>query len=128
MTLTIKIIKNYMKQILAFIFITALFYACKNKNYERTAETFYMPAEWEPHDAVWMGWQEDTTEFYFPVVADIIKSIAPHVRVKIAVDSDSLMQKGRLPCFNMVLIVRCILPISCPATDIGFAIMAQHFW
>ena len=61
-----------MKQILAIIFITALFYACKNENYERSAETFYMPAEWEPQDAVWMGWKEDTTKFYFPVVADII--------------------------------------------------------
>ena len=85
-----------MKQILAIIFIISLFYACKNENYERSAETFYMPAEWEPQDAVWMGWKEDTTKFYFPVVADIIKSITPHVKVKIAFDSDSLMQKGRL--------------------------------
>ena len=53
-------------------------------------------SEWEPNDAVWMGWQEDTTEFYFPVVADIIKSIAPHVNVKIAFDSDSLRQKAKL--------------------------------
>lgn len=85
-----------MKQILAIIFITALLYACKNKNYERSAQTFFMPAEWEPHDAVWMGWEKDTTLVYYPVVADIIKSIAPHVRVKIAFDSDSLMQTAKL--------------------------------
>ena len=85
-----------MKQILAIIFITAIFYACKNKTYQRSAETFYMPAEWEPHDAVWLGWEKDTTLMYYPVVSDIIKSIAPHVRVKIAFDSDSLMQTAKL--------------------------------
>ena len=30
-----------------------------------------MPAEWEPHEAVWLGWQPDSTLGFYPVVAKI---------------------------------------------------------
>src|SRR5689334_24671170 len=60
----------------------------------KPSETFYMPAEWEPHDAVWLGWQ-DTFLSYHPVAADIIKSLIPHVQVKVAVDSDSLLRVAK---------------------------------
>jgi len=78
-----------MKQFVLLIIITS-FFSCKNKS-----ENFYMPAEWEPHDAVWLGWEKDTTYRYYPVVADIIKSLAPHVTIKMAFDSDSLFQTAR---------------------------------
>ncbi|MBL0739811.1 agmatine deiminase family protein [Chryseolinea lacunae] len=55
---------------------------------------FYMPAEWEPHDAVWLGW-EDEYESYHPVVFNVIHALMPHVQVKIAVDSDSLMRVAK---------------------------------
>lgn len=57
-------------------------------------DTFYMPGEWEPHDAVWLGW-EDTYVHYHPVALDIIKNLAPHVNVKIAVSSDSVLRVAK---------------------------------
>ncbi len=52
-----------------------------------------MPAEWDPHDAVWFGWEKDST--YYPSIADIIHTITPFVMVKVAVSSDSLMQVAK---------------------------------
>lgn len=51
---------------------------------------FYMPAEWEPHDAVWFGWEKDSA--YYPSIAEIINTITPSVMVKVAVSSDSLLE------------------------------------
>jgi len=82
--LTVKVIR-----ILTIGLIVGLI-ACKEKS-----NTFYMPAEWEKHDAIWLGWEKDTTKNYYPVVADIIKTIAAHVTVKIAFDSDSLLQTAK---------------------------------
>lgn len=55
---------------------------------------FYMPAEWEPHEAVWFGWEGYSVN-YHPVVVDLIKSIIPHVEIKIAASSDSLLQTAK---------------------------------
>lgn len=87
-----------MKRVFNFITLAVLLLSCSTKQIERKKDMFYMPAEWEPHDAVWLGWEQDTTFGYYPVVAEVIKSIAPHVTVKIAVDNDSLlsMAKARL--------------------------------
>lgn len=52
-----------------------------------------MPAEWEPHEAVWFGWEKDST--YYPSIADIINTITPSVMVKVAVSSDSLLQAAK---------------------------------
>jgi agmatine deiminase len=60
----------------------------------KPSETFYMPAEWEPHDAVWLGW-EDRFLTYHPVVIDIIKNLTPHVKIKIAVASDSTLRVAK---------------------------------
>lgn len=86
------------KQVFYFIIPATLLISCTASENMRMKNAFYMPAEWEPHDAVWLGWEQDTTFGYYPVVADIIKSIAPHVTVKIAVDNDSLLSiaKARL--------------------------------
>jgi agmatine deiminase len=84
-----------MKQTLAILLTVCILFSCNTNKYERPAETFYMPAEWQPHDAVWLGWEKDTTFGYYPVVAEIIKAIAPHVTVKIAVDNDSLLQTAK---------------------------------
>lgn len=54
-----------------------------------------MPAEWEKHDAVWLGWEADSTLGFYPVVAEMIKTLTPNVTVKIAFDSDSLMQTAK---------------------------------
>ena len=58
-------------------------------------DRFYMPAEWEHQDAVWFGW-EKTETFFYPVVAEMITALMPHVKVNIAVGSDSLMKTAKL--------------------------------
>lgn len=58
-------------------------------------DKFYMPAEWEQQDAVWLGWEADSTLGFYPVVAEMIKTLTPTVTVKIAFDSDSLMQTAK---------------------------------
>jgi agmatine deiminase len=52
-----------------------------------------MPAEWEPHEAVWFGWEKDST--FYPSIADIINTMTPTVMVKVAVSSDSLLQVAK---------------------------------
>ncbi len=49
-----------------------------------------MPAEWEHHDAVWFGWETDSS--FYPSIAQMIKSLEPFVPVKVAVSSDSLLR------------------------------------
>ena len=78
-----------MKYLLFFSSIISIL-SCKPGN-----DKFYMPAEWEPHDAVWLGWESDSTLGFYPVVTEIIKVLTPNVTVKIACDSDSLMQAAK---------------------------------
>jgi len=54
-----------------------------------------MPAEWEPHDAVWLGWEKDSLRGYYPAIVNIIKALAPNVTVKIAFHNDTLLQKAK---------------------------------
>lgn len=56
----------------------------------KQADLFYMPAEYEPQEAVWFGWEKSDTSFY-PVIATVINAIRQGVQVKIAVASDSLL-------------------------------------
>lgn len=58
-------------------------------------DKYSMPAEWEKQDAVWLGWQADSTLGFYPVVREMIKTLTPKVTVKIAFDSDSLMQTAK---------------------------------
>lgn len=60
----------------------------------KPSETFYMPAEWEEHDAVWLGW-EDTFVSYHPVAVNIIQNLTPHVKVKMVVKSDSVLRVAK---------------------------------
>ena len=84
-----------MKQILAFACIALLVLGCNSRKQQRAAETFYMPAEWEPHDAVWLGWEKDSLRGYYPAVVNIIKALAENVTVKIAFHNDTLLQKAK---------------------------------
>ena len=76
--------RKHMNKFAILLILTVLF-SCRSRN-----EGFYMPAEWESHDAVWFGWEQNET-FFYPVVSEMIKALTPHVLVKIAVRSDSLM-------------------------------------
>jgi agmatine deiminase len=81
-----------MKQLTLLITVIALLNACGSKEIKLSDEAFYMPAEWEPHDAVWLGWQKDSTLRFYPSISKIITTLQPHVTVKIAFDNDSLKQ------------------------------------
>lgn len=81
-----------MKQILYILAIATLFWACNQKDDSRPADEFYMPAEWETHDAVWLGWEKDSTSRFYPAVGKMISALKPHVTVKMAFGNDSLKQ------------------------------------
>lgn len=55
-------------------------------------DKFYMPAEWEPHEAVWLGWEADSSGGFYDAVVEMVKALTPHVTIKFAFDSDSLRQ------------------------------------
>jgi agmatine deiminase len=74
-----------------YLFIIVFMTACAVRNDDR----FYMPAEWEPHDAIWLGWEDDQLQ-YRPTVINIVKSLKRHVKVKVAVSGDSLMQIAKM--------------------------------
>lgn len=71
-----------------WIAFSVLFYSCKQS---QPSEKFIMPAEWEPHEAVWLGWEKDSLLGYYPIVVNVIKTLIPHVNVKIAFHNDTLM-------------------------------------
>jgi agmatine deiminase len=81
-----------MKHIVFVLSLFTLFSACGNKETKLPAEAFYMPAEWEPHEAVWLGWEKDSTQRFYPSIGKIISTLQPHVTVKLAFDNDSLKQ------------------------------------
>ena len=81
-----------MRQILYILAIATLFWACNQKDDSRSADEFYMPAEWEPHDAIWLGWEKDSTSRFYPAVGKMISALKPHVTVKMAFGNDSLKQ------------------------------------
>lgn len=50
-------------------------------------DTFHFPGEWEPHEAVWLGW-EDFAPFH-PVSVAIINALLPTVAIKMVASDDS---------------------------------------
>lgn len=78
-----------MKKFLSFLSLVIILSCHQND------DKFYMPAEWEPQEAVWLGWEADSTTGFYPVVVDMIKALMPTVAVKIACDSDSLLQQAK---------------------------------
>ncbi|WP_194777558.1 agmatine deiminase family protein [Pararhodonellum marinum] len=80
-----------MKKLLYPIVVIFLFFHCKPKP-DPTA--FYMPAEWEPQEAVYMGWdgnlkKDDTSHL---ITANIIRELQEDIDVVLWVTSDSLEQ------------------------------------
>jgi agmatine deiminase len=73
-----------MKHLLFIISLTTLL-SC-----QQTEDTFYMPAEWEPHEAVWLGWEEDSSFGFYPAVVDMVKTLTPHVNSALLFQSASV--------------------------------------
>ena len=84
-----------MKSTTLLLFVAFFVISCNSNKQQRAAETFYMPAEWEQQDAVWLGWEKNSLRGYYPAVTNIIKALASHVTVKIAFDNDTLRQKAK---------------------------------
>ncbi|HEY5747950.1 MAG TPA: agmatine deiminase family protein [Chryseolinea sp.] len=103
-----------MNQPLRFLLLLFILASCAKPG----KTSFYMPAEWEPHDAVWLGWEEEYLT-YHPVVFKMIGALMPHVQVKIAADSDSLLRVAK----------RILSEQSIDTTRIKFYVMpGERYW
>jgi agmatine deiminase len=62
---------------------------------------YRMPAEWEPHDATWIGWPHHEPDWpgklaTIPwVYAEIVRALAPHERVEILCHDDDVAAQAR---------------------------------
>ena len=74
---------------IAFGIAILLLFSCNNKE-----KVFHIPAAWEHQDALWLGWEADTSYGYQSVLVSMIKSISHKVQVNLAVESDSLMHQA----------------------------------
>jgi agmatine deiminase len=61
---------------------------------------YHMPAEWEPHEATWIGWPHNRGDWpgkFAPipwVYAEIVRKIAPGEMVRILVDSEACQERA----------------------------------
>jgi agmatine deiminase len=68
--------------------------------FNKETSNIYLPAEWERHDATWLGWphnREDWPGKYSPipwVYAEIVKHISKDEKVRIVVDSEDHERKA----------------------------------
>ena len=62
---------------------------------------FSMPAEWEPHEATWLGWPQNPTDWPGKmnaiqwVYGEIVRKIAPGEKVRILVGSEAVEARAR---------------------------------
>jgi agmatine deiminase len=80
-----------MKKLTLFILLTIIIFSCKQEPQDPTA--FYMPGEFEPHEAVWFGtwYMDEWASEYKRVMSEVMKAIDAHVHIKMASPSDSIM-------------------------------------
>ncbi len=69
-----------------------LIFSCKQESQDPSA--FYMPGEFEPHEAVWFGtwYMSEWASDYKRVISEVMKAIDGHVQIKMASASDSIMK------------------------------------
>ncbi len=74
------------------VLICLLSSACNRENTDPAK--FYMPGQFEPHEAVWFGtwYMSERSSDYRRVMTDVMKAIDGHVQIKMASPSDSIMQ------------------------------------
>lgn len=76
-----------------FFFVFLIFFININAFSQKVSEHFTFPAEFEKHEAIWMGWRITATSRGInksETILQIIKSLTPHVKVNLFVDSDSV--------------------------------------
>jgi agmatine deiminase len=90
-----------------FLLFMLLLSSCSAK---KSDTAFYMPAEWEPQEAVWMGWPPDygLEDTLHVTTVKIIRELQETVKVVLWVTSDSLknaahdlLQKNKVPLNNV---------------------------
>ena len=84
----------FMKKIIVFIFGIFILFSCKEKP---DPSVFFFPAEWEPQEAIWMGWdgnlkKDDTLHV---ITSNIIRELQKDIDVVLWVTSDSLADNAR---------------------------------
>lgn len=85
----------------------------------KPTDQFHMPAEWEQHGAIWLGWEKDTIRGYYPPIVKAINTLTPNVTVKMAFNSDSLMQVAK----------RYLVAQKVDTTNIRFYVMpGDGYW
>lgn len=78
------------------LFLFSVFlYSCRKEPQDPAA--FYMPGEFEPHEAVWFGtwYMGEGGEGYNRVISEVMKAIEGHAPIKMAADSDSIQQMAK---------------------------------
>ncbi|MBZ0167559.1 MAG: agmatine deiminase family protein [Candidatus Omnitrophica bacterium] len=62
----------------------------------QAGEKFWYPAEWEPHDSVWIGFRtfEDGPR-YEPLLEEMVRVLAKHVPVKVVIEDEQLLPAGQ---------------------------------
>lgn len=83
---------NYLAINLIFLLALSLMFSCKEKE---DPAAFYMPGEFENHEAVWFGWESEDS-LTRTVAMQIMNAIQANVQIKIAVDSDSLKMVAKM--------------------------------
>lgn len=84
-----------MKKLTPFCLLFLIIFSCKQE--QRDPTEFYMPGEFEPHEAVWFGtwYMGEGGEGYNRVISEVMKAIDGHVPIKMAADSDSIQQMAK---------------------------------
>jgi agmatine deiminase len=60
-------------------------------------ERYTYPAEWEPHDAIWIGFRTTSEGLvHEEILQQMLKALSPHVSVKVVVEDRSLLPEGEL--------------------------------
>lgn len=84
--------KQLTRTYFALLLLLILLTTCQKNKQE--ISHYHMPAEWEPHEAVWLGWEERFLRHRL-VTLDLIRVLKPHVALKIVVYSDSLLKVAK---------------------------------
>ncbi|WP_291788047.1 agmatine deiminase family protein [Cecembia sp.] len=61
-----------MKKLTFFVFLIVIIFSCRQER--RDPAIFYYPAEWEPQEAIMIGWKTRQPEF-FPFAADVARAL-----------------------------------------------------
>ncbi|MEM7379801.1 MAG: agmatine deiminase family protein [Bacteroidota bacterium] len=79
-------------------FVFGLFVCCTDgpKQDSDKSLTFRIPGEFEPHEAIWLGFSTSESNHETDTVTiDIIKALIPNVKLNLIIENDSLFSNGK---------------------------------